>query len=91
MLHLIKTDRHYSPEAVAAMTAAFDKVCLSLSTRINDDDEVRRIVALAILRLFDEGVSDPIRIADDALRQLTRAGRSSDATAEASHGASAGN
>ena len=31
MLHLVKLDRSYSPETIAVMTAAFDRVCQSLS------------------------------------------------------------
>jgi hypothetical protein len=48
MLQLVKLDRSYSPETIAVMTAAFDRVCQSLSRRMNDNDDVRRAVALVI-------------------------------------------
>jgi CRP-like cAMP-binding protein len=58
--------------AVAAMTAAFDTVCQSLSTRMNGNDEARRALALAILRRVDQGERDPTRLVDLGLRELVR-------------------
>jgi len=58
MLRLIKLDRSYDPETIAVMTAAFDTVCQSLSSRIRDDEHLQRTIALAILRLADQGVRD---------------------------------
>ena len=49
MLHLVKLDRSYSPETIAVMTAAFDRICQSLSRRMNDNDDVRRAVAFPFL------------------------------------------
>src|SRR4249920_573199 len=54
MSHLVKLDRSYSPETIAVMTAAFDRICQSLSRRMNDNDDVRRAVALVILRHVKE-------------------------------------
>jgi CRP/FNR family transcriptional regulator, cyclic AMP receptor protein len=34
MSHLVKLDRSYSPETIAVMSAAFDRVCQSLSRRM---------------------------------------------------------
>ena len=76
MLHLVKLDRSYSPETIAVMTAAFDRVCQSLSRRMNDNDDVRRAVALVILRHADQGECDPVRLSDVAFRELAGCDRS---------------
>lgn len=70
MLNVVKLDRSYSPEAIAVMTAAFDTVCQSLSPRINGNEDAKRTLALAILRLVDQGERDPTLLADAALREL---------------------
>jgi len=76
MLHVVKLDRSYGPETIAVMTTAFDTVCQSLSSRIRDDEHLQRIIALAILRLADQGVRDPILLADAAFRELAGTDRS---------------
>jgi hypothetical protein len=58
------------------MTAAFDRVCQSLSTRINGDEFVREKLALIILRHIDIGERDPEWLADVALRELAGSDRS---------------
>jgi len=71
MLHLVKLEgRAYSPEAITVMTAAFDAVCQSLSARVNGNEDLRRIVATAILRHLDQGELDPTLLADAAYREL---------------------
>jgi len=70
MLHVVKLDRSYDPETIAIMTTAFDAVCQSLSVRIRDDEHLQRTIALAILRLADQGVRDPMLLADAAFRVL---------------------
>jgi hypothetical protein len=70
MSHSVNLNRTYSPETVAAMTAALDTVCQSLSTRMNGNDEARRTLALAILRHVDQGERDPTRLVDIGLREL---------------------
>jgi hypothetical protein len=70
MLHLVP------PETVAIMTAAFDRVCQSLSTRINGNEAVREALAFIILRNVDKGERDPTRLADVALRELSGNDRS---------------
>jgi hypothetical protein len=70
MLHLVRTDRTYSPETVAAMTAAFDRVCQSLSTRMNGNDALRQTLAKMIFRHVDWGERDPVRLSDDAIGEL---------------------
>jgi hypothetical protein len=50
LLHLVETRRVYPPDAVAAMTVAFDTVRQSLSARVSGSDDVRRQLALIILR-----------------------------------------
>jgi hypothetical protein len=69
MLHWVNLDRTYNPETIAAMTAAFDRVCQSASTQINSDDDVKRRLALIILRHVDRGERDPERLADVAFRE----------------------
>jgi hypothetical protein len=69
MLHLVTTNRTYDPETIAAMTAAFDKVCQSVSTRINGHDDVRRRLALIILRHVDQGERHPARLSQLAFRE----------------------
>ena len=76
MLHLVKLDRSYSPETIAAMTAAYDKVCQSLSTRINGNEDVMQLLALIILRHVDQGESDPVRLSEVAFRELAGSDRS---------------
>ena len=76
MLHLVKPDRSYSPETIAVMTTAFDMVCQSLSAPMNGNEHVKRVLALAILRLIDQGEREPMLLADGALRQLTGTDRS---------------
>jgi hypothetical protein len=76
MLHLVQPDRSYSPETVAVMCAAFDRVSQSVSKWMNGNDGVKKTLALIILRHVDEGERDPARLADVALREWTGASRS---------------
>ena len=79
MLHLVPNDRTYSPETVALMTAAFDRVCQSVSHQMNEkngNEDMRRTLALIILRYVDRGERDPERLADVALREWTGSDRS---------------
>ena len=71
MLEPVKLDRSYGPKTIAVMRTAFDKVCQSFGPRIRDNEDVRRTLALAILRLADQGERDPMLLAEGALRQLT--------------------
>ncbi len=70
MWNVVKLDRSYGPETVAAMTTAYDTVCRSLPPRINGNEDVKRSLALAILQLADQGMRDPILLADAAFREL---------------------
>jgi len=71
MLHLVKLEgRSYDPETIAVMTAAFDAVCLSLAARVNGSDDLRRTIAIAILRHVDQGERDPTEIAAAACSEL---------------------
>ena len=76
MLHLIKLDRTYSPETIAVMTAAYERVCDSLAARMNSNDDVKEKLALIILRHVDRGERDPARLADVVLRLWTGSDRS---------------
>jgi hypothetical protein len=74
MLHLVETQRIYPPETVAIMTAAFNIVCQSLSSRT--EGYVREKLALTILRYVDDGERDPKRLAEISLRKLAGIDRS---------------
>jgi hypothetical protein len=76
MLHLVKLDRSYGPETIAAMTTAFDMVCQTLSPRMNGNEDVKRTLAAAILRLVDQGECDPVQLADAAFGELAGTQRS---------------
>jgi hypothetical protein len=76
MLHLVEIDRSYDPETISVMTTAFDVVCQSLSARMNGNEDVKRSLALAILRLADRGERDPVRLSDAAFRELAGSDRS---------------
>jgi hypothetical protein len=72
MLRLIKLDRTYGPETIAVMTAAFDRVCRSVSPSVRAS---RERLALIILRHVDQGERDVQRLADIALREWMDATR----------------
>ena len=76
MLHLVQPDRSYGPETISVMTAAFDRVCQSVSTRMNGSDDVKRTLALIILRHVDRGERDAERLAEIAFREWTGTDRS---------------
>ena len=69
MLHLAEPRRVSPPETTAAMTAAFDRLCASIPKSVNGDD-LRRQLALIILRHVDRGVQDPERLSEMAFREL---------------------
>jgi hypothetical protein len=52
------------------MSAAFDRVCQSLSVQINGNETVPETLALIILRHANSGERDVVRLADVALREL---------------------
>ena len=59
MLHLVQVDRSYGPEAIAVMTAAFDRVCRSVSKGMTSNDDAKKSLALIILRHVDRGERAP--------------------------------
>jgi hypothetical protein len=69
MLGVVNTNRRYDPATAAVMAAAFDRVCHSRSARM-DGHDVKRMLALIILRHVDQGQLDPEQLADAALREL---------------------
>jgi hypothetical protein len=69
VLHLLEPQRVYPPETTAAMTAAFERLCASIPRSVNGDD-LRRQLALIILRYVDRGVQDPERLSEIAFREL---------------------
>ena len=76
MLHLVQLDRSYSPETISVMTAAFDRVCQSVSKRMNGSDDVKKTLALIILRHVDRGECNAERLAEIAFREWTGTDRS---------------
>ena len=56
MLHLVPNDRTYSPEIVALMTAAFDRVCQSVSKQMNGNDDVKKTLTLGDIFPFLSGL-----------------------------------
>ena len=76
MLHLVRLDRSYSPETVSVMTTAFDMVCQSVSKQLNGSDDVKKTLALIILRHVDRGECNAERLAEMAFREWTGADRS---------------
>ena len=56
MLHLVRPNRTYDPGSIALMTTASDQASRCLSARMNDNEDVKRALATAILRLVvDQG------------------------------------
>ena len=76
MLHLVQLDRSYSPETISVMTAAFDRVCQSVSKQMNGSDDVKKTLALIILRHVDRGECNAERLAEIAFREWTGTDRS---------------
>jgi hypothetical protein len=70
MMHLVEPRRVYPPETLAVMTAAFDQACQSLPRALNGIDDVRKRLALIILRQVDRGEHDPILLSEIAYREL---------------------
>jgi hypothetical protein len=66
----VESHRTFNTETVAATTAAFDRVCQSVSQR-NDNGE--QAPAQMILPHVDLGERDTERLADAALREWTAA------------------
>jgi hypothetical protein len=71
MLDFVTPDRVYPPEILMAMSTAFDEVSRSVAPGINGDPDLRRRLALTILRHVDDGERDPDRLSELALEELT--------------------
>jgi hypothetical protein len=69
VLHLVEPQRVYAPETLAAITAAFDQVCESIPKSVTGGD-LRRRLALTILRHVDRGAQEPERLSEMALREF---------------------
>lgn len=76
MLDLVAVDRVYASEVVLAMSTAFDNVCRCVSSKISVDSEVRRQLALIILRHVDHGEHDSTRLSELAFKELERVAQS---------------
>jgi hypothetical protein len=62
----------YDPNTLRIMTNAFDRACNFLPVEFRNSDRMRRKLALQIIRLFDDGESDPTRLADSAILFVLR-------------------
>jgi hypothetical protein len=70
MLHLVKESRNFSPERIIVMALAFDTVCRSAPSLINDNDDLRLMLGLIILYYIGEGECDPARLSLLAASEL---------------------
>jgi hypothetical protein len=68
MLNLAE-QRFCPPETIAAMTAAFNRLCESIPKSVNCDD-LRRQLARIVLRHVDRGVQDPERLYEITFREF---------------------
>jgi hypothetical protein len=68
MFLVVTPGRAYGPATIAVMVAALDKACRPLAKLIDGNNDLRRTLALAILRNVDQGEHDPMRIAELASR-----------------------
>jgi hypothetical protein len=73
MLYLVDAKGVYSPEVIALMATAFDRICQFLPKSANGNDEVRQQCASKIISLVDQGQQDPARLFELALHELTGA------------------
>jgi hypothetical protein len=58
------------------MKAAFDRVSQCVTEQVNNNDDVKKTLALIILRQVDRGERDPDRLAETAFREGTGTDRS---------------
>jgi hypothetical protein len=63
------TGQPFDPEAVRAMSAAFDDVCKSLGLRAGADPAAE-VIAKKIIELAQRGVRDPAALGERVLREL---------------------
>jgi len=59
--------RVYDPHTLSIMAIAFDRACDFLPVQFRDSDYMRRKLASHIIRQFNDGESDPTRLADSAI------------------------
>jgi hypothetical protein len=76
MLHLVQLNRSYGPETFSVMTAAFDRACQCVTEQMNGSDDVKKTLALIILRHGDRGEGDPERPAETTFPEWTGTDRS---------------
>jgi hypothetical protein len=68
--HLFR-NKAFEPEAIAAMTSAYDDVCRLLGLEDPDDPETNA-VARKIIEFAQRGERDPVRLRESVLRSLGR-------------------
>jgi len=76
MLRSVPLGHFYCPETISVMKAALDKACRSVTEQMNGNDDIKKTLALIILRHVDRGERDPERLAETAFREWTGTDRS---------------
>ena len=76
MLRPVPLGHFYCLETISVMKAALDKACQSVTEQMNGNDDIKKTLALIILRHVDQGERDPERLAETAFRELTGTDRS---------------
>jgi hypothetical protein len=72
MIPLVGIRCVYDPATLTIMSSAFDRACDCLPLEFKGSAQLRRKLALHIIRHVDDGESDPTRLADSAVLSLVR-------------------
>jgi hypothetical protein len=67
ILSFMKDEAVFEPEAIDAMSAAFDQICTTLELR--DAPREREAIAIRIIELARRGERDPNRLCERVLRE----------------------
>jgi hypothetical protein len=76
MLRSVPVGHFFDSETISVMNAALDKACQSVTEQMNGNDDIKKTLALIILRHVDRGERDPERLAETAFREWTGTDRS---------------
>jgi len=73
----LRKDRVFDPEAIRAMSVAFDDICAALNVS-ESASAAREVIAERVIELAQRGERDPVRIREKVLAGAGEPGRSSD-------------
>ena len=76
MLHLVQLDRSYQSRDHLRHDGCVRRVCQSVSKRMNGSDDVKKTLALIILRHVDRGECNAEQLAEIAFREWAGTDRS---------------